>query len=54
MGVLFLIFGGMNIGDGSSIGWMTLLSGVIFLIGALFYFSLGRKYSRKDTTNTDS
>ncbi len=49
LGILFLAFGGKDISANSTFGWFSLLAGIIFLIGALFYFSIGKKYGQKDT-----
>jgi hypothetical protein len=48
LGILFLAFGGIHISSNSSFGWFLILGGSIFLIGALLYFSIGKKYSQKD------
>lgn len=53
MGILFFAFGVIDIAQNPTFGWLSLLCGIIFLIGALFYFSTGRKYIQKDTTNND-
>jgi len=54
LGILFLAFGGIDISSKPSLGWFLLLGGIIFLIGALFYFSIGKKYSQKDAENNNS
>lgn len=51
LGILFLGYSGINQTVNSSFDWFLLLGGIIFLIGAVFYFSLGRKYSHKNIEN---
>ncbi len=45
LGILFLAYSWINETSNSSFDWFLLFAGIIFLIGALFYFSIGKKYN---------
>ena len=46
-GILFLSYGLMNISAYGSYGWFLVLTGILFLIGALIYFLTGKTYINK-------
>ena len=54
LGILFVAYSGMNETSNSALDWFLLLGGIIFLIGAIFYYSLGKKYSQKETKSNNS
>ena len=51
LGVLFLVYSRMNEISSSSFNWFLLVCVIICRLGALFYFSIGKKYSQKNTEN---
>ena len=46
LGIIFLIYGGIDISSRSVFGWFTFLIGIVFVLGAIFYFSLAKKYTQ--------